>query len=233
MTSRLPACGRGHAYQRRARRCYNPWVNFFGHAVMAMERGKGHAFVVGSMLPDFASMLRAKVPTAESAEVTEGIAFHHATDEAFHGAPSFLRASSASFTWLTDAAMDRGSARAIAHVGVEILLDRTLALEADRRTGYLESLAHEVAFDATRWGKPEEAVRAAELRSALLRHGVDIHDCAEAVIAERLFRILARRPRLAFPREDLPKVQAWVAQMDPQVRDLASAILAEVRSGIP
>lgn len=200
---------------------------------MAMERGGGPAFVVGSMLPDFASMLRAKVPTAALAEVTEGIAFHHATDEAFHGAPSFLEASSASFAWLTNVDMDRGSARAIAHVGVEILLDRTLAQEAERRSGYMASLAHDGAFDATRWGKPDDAVRAVELRAALLRHGVDIHDCAEAIIAERLFRILGRRPRLAFPRDDLPKVEAWVAHMDPRVRALAPAIVAEVRAGIP
>lgn len=200
---------------------------------MAMERGGGPAFVVGSMLPDFASMLRAKVPTSESREVTEGIAFHHATDEAFHGAPSFLEASSASFAWLTDASMDRGSARAIAHVGVEILLDRTLAGEGERRAGYMASLAHDDAFDATRWGQPEHAARAVELRAALLRHGVDIHDCPEAVIAERLFRILARRPRLAFPKEELPKVEAWVAHMGPKVRALAPAIVAEVRAGIP
>lgn len=206
-------------------------MNFFGHSVIARARGDA-AFVVGAMLPDFASMLRLRVPASTHQDVAAGIAFHHATDEAFHDAPWFHRTSAAAFAALQAAGMERGSARAIAHIGVEMLLDRALASDAAHRAAYLAAIAHAPAFAAVAWARPEEPARVEELRRALVTHGVDWHDCEPVVIAERLQRVLARRPRLAFAPAQLPIVIDWIARTDRQVASTADEILAYVRAAL-
>lgn len=207
-------------------------MNFFGHAVVATRgRARGPRFVLGAMLPDFATMLRLRVPDTRDPELGAGIAFHHATDEVFHGAAAFHRASSVAMARLSAAGLERGAARAIAHIGVEILIDRALAHDRAARDAYIEAIADEAGFASAAWAQAEDAARALRLRAALVQHGVDIHVCGEAVIAERLFRILERRPRLAFPDAQLPLVTAWVRETDPEIAAITPALVAEVVGG--
>ena len=82
-------------------------MNFFGHALVAERdeatRGAVRAeFVLGSMLPDFASMLRLRPPRATSATLEAGLRFHHRTDAAFHGSRSFLEFSGQASKFLCD-----------------------------------------------------------------------------------------------------------------------------------
>ena len=65
-------------------------MNFFGHAVVAGWFEGDPRYVLGSMLPDFASMSGTRLNPVEQPEVAAGVALHHRTDDAFHGAPSFL-----------------------------------------------------------------------------------------------------------------------------------------------
>ena len=58
-----------------------------------------------------------------------GLRFHHLTDEAFHGSRSFLEFSGQALSYLSRHGLPRGSARAVAHVGVELLLDTAFAAE--------------------------------------------------------------------------------------------------------
>lgn len=207
-------------------------MNFFGHAVVAMDRSRGPRFVLGAMLPDFAAMLRLRVPDARDAELALGIAFHHATDEVFHGTRAFHDASSRAMAHLLAAGLERGAARAIAHIGVEILIDRALAHDAVARDVYESAIADEAGFASAAWAHPDDAARALRLRTALVQHRVDRHVCEEVVIAERLFRILERRPRLAFPAAQLPLVTDWVRATDPTIAALTPALLAEVVAGV-
>ena len=106
-------------------------MNFFGHAVIASRsdaaRGSVRAeFVLGSMLPDFASMLRMRPPRVTSRALEEGLRHHHATDDAFHGSESFLEFSRHASIFLGARGLSRGSARAVAHVGVELIVDGAL-----------------------------------------------------------------------------------------------------------
>ena len=82
-------------------------MNFFGHALLAQRneaaRGSIRAeFVLGSMLPDFASMLRLRPPGAAADALQAGMRFHHQTDDAFHGSRSFLEFSGQAWRFLSD-----------------------------------------------------------------------------------------------------------------------------------
>ena len=66
-------------------------MNFFGHAIVASWTSVEPAFVLGSMVPDFANMVGARVPRVFHEGVARGVEFHHATDRVFHiflGEPS-------------------------------------------------------------------------------------------------------------------------------------------------
>ena len=88
-------------------------MNFFGHALIAQRdeatRGSIRAeFVLGAMLPDFASMLRTRPPSATLDALREGVSFHHQTDDAFHGSQSFLEFSRRASSFLSDSGVPRG-----------------------------------------------------------------------------------------------------------------------------
>ena len=61
-------------------------MNFFGHVVAASWVSAEPAFGLGSMLPDFASMIGARLRASSHVTTKEGIDWHHTTDAAFHRA---------------------------------------------------------------------------------------------------------------------------------------------------
>ncbi|MEB2325122.1 MAG: hypothetical protein OZ921_21590, partial [Sorangiineae bacterium] len=125
-------------------------MDFFGHAAVASWHGAGTGLALGAMLPDFAGMILARPPPAAHSGITEGIRLHHRTDAVFHDAPAFRELSTRALEWLEDRGLRRGSARAIAHVGVEMLLDAAVADDAGARAAYLGALdeAREAALGA-------------------------------------------------------------------------------------
>lgn len=65
-------------------------MNFVGHVhIGLLEPNADDAFLVGTMLPDFASMARVRLTTA-TGRVAAGIEHHHRTDAHFHAAPDFV-----------------------------------------------------------------------------------------------------------------------------------------------
>ena len=64
-------------------------MNFFGHATVASWVSNAPAVVLGAMLPDFATMIRARPPTAKQPELWRGVRLHHDTDAVFHDHPVF------------------------------------------------------------------------------------------------------------------------------------------------
>jgi hypothetical protein len=210
-------------------------MNFFGHAVVAQRReatrGSVRAeFVLGAMLPDFASMLRVRPPTSSLSEVETGLRFHHLTDDAFHGCDSFLEFSGQALVFLSDRGLSRGSARAVAHVGVELLLDSAFVTDSANEA-YLRavhSAATERVASQIHWRSADGKDRFAQLCHTLSRRGQLRSDTAPELIAERLRYILAARPRLALDDAGQSVVRDWAMSMRPAILNGAPLLLRQV-----
>lgn len=209
-------------------------MNFFAHAVLALRRRQDPPWVLGSMAPDFASMagLRLARGEGEPADaLAEGIAFHHRSDDAFHGAPGFLALMKEARADLRERGVGVGASLAISHVGVELLLDGWLVEQGGVPAPYRAAVASaEGQADALAFQGDAEAARrqwrsaCARLAQAPLPEGY----ADPAFVAERLVRILARRPRLAVEPGREPLVGEWAAAAKPRVAAAAEALLDEV-----
>jgi hypothetical protein len=210
-------------------------VNFFGHAVVACWRSDAPAFVLGAMLPDFAGMIRARPPVAGHSELAEGMAFHHLTDHAFHDSPTFRALTAQANAALSAGGLRRGSARAAAHVGVEILLDAALAHDAGGRRAYRAALVSasdpELATHIA-WRDDNERVRFENLCALLAERGVSDRHTAPELVALRLSRTLADRPRLALDASSEQVVCRWASAARDVVERAAPALLDELRRAL-
>lgn len=209
-------------------------MNFFGHATVALFRAADPAFVFGAMLPDFAGMVGARVEgSAKRSELQRGIELHHRTDDAFHGAPIFVDQCSAAMTSLTAAGLSRGSARAVGHVGTELLLDGWLASNNTARDAYREalqagpSLVNEVSFRDN--DSPE---RCRYLLSRLSGAPIPERYAEVDFVTERLAFILASRPRLALLPHDIEAVRSYLREAQARVITLAPELIEHVRMAV-
>jgi hypothetical protein len=211
-------------------------MNFFGHAVIARRKEAGRGvvraeFVLGAMLPDFASMLGARPPRATASVLAEGMRFHHATDDAFHGSESFLEFSRHASSFLSANGLSRGSARAVAHVGVELVLDGALAHENAANEAYLSALDAALTKPVAghiHWETSEYESGFEHLCQSLERRGALRGDASAEVLAERLRNILARRPRLALDDAGQSVVRDWVVAARPLIVSRAPLLVVEV-----
>ena len=211
-------------------------MNFFGHAVIAQryETARGQVrpeFVLGAMLPDFASMLRVRPPEVTEPVLASGARFHHATDDAFHGAESFLEFSRAASSYLSERGLSRGSARAVAHVGVELLLDGAFASKNAANEAYLSALDAALTISISshiNWGDSVYAARFQQLCHNLRQRGGSRADAPAELVAERLRNILADRPRLAMDEAGESVVRDWVVSARPRIVASADLVLSEV-----
>src|SRR6187431_2746251 len=106
-------------------------VNFFGHAVMAALENDAPRFVLGAMLPDLTTMAGARLERVHDDEVAAGVAHHHEIDRAFHGCAPFVRMCASALEELEARGVSRAAARAVGHVGSELLIDGALSTRAD------------------------------------------------------------------------------------------------------
>ncbi len=208
-------------------------MNFFGHAAIAGRFESHPAFVLGAMLPDFCSMLGLAPPAPGGGQLGAGIRFHHVTDHAFHELPVFRGLCREATAWLDERRVRRGTARAAAHVGVELMLDAELAENAESRAHYLAALraGHEPPLLE---GAPLEAAareQLGRLAGTLAARGVAKRP-EDAVVVERLERALARRPRLLLVPEDLPAVSSWVELFRERVVACSATLVNELTRDI-
>ncbi len=209
-------------------------MNFFGHAAIATHFRREPGFVLGAMLPDFSTMIGARTPAVDHELVAAGVRFHHQTDEAFHDLEGFQRLSRSAFAFLSERGLGRGSARAVAHVGVELLLDEVLAEAEVPRSAYISAL------DVSRTAEIEASIawphdargRFGFLIERLLERGVPAIPPAGLVV-ERLRRTLLPRPRLAFDVAESPLIEEWIVEARPSVvasgPALIEALIAKLR----
>ena len=206
-------------------------MNFFGHAALARQRSPSALFAFGAMLPDFSSMIRARAPRCSDPEVGAGVAFHHQTDSAFHQCAAFVELSTQAFAELSALGVAKGPARAVAHVGVELLLDGVMSEDADARRGFYDALeVAPTAFDRLIWRDHGAAERLRILCERLRQFDL-VHATPEGV-ARRLERALATRPRLALDGSDLGRVTQWALGARAQVALRSKELFAQVAAAL-
>ena len=204
-------------------------MNFFGHAVVASwaDRRAGH--LLGSMLPDFEAMVGVPLSMVHDADIRRGIELHHRTDDAFHQAPAFLASCAHALTALTGAGVRRGTARAVGHIGTEMLLDGWLAREERHIEGYLEAIELETAA-LVEWSDQGKAF--SKLQTRLAVWGAPRDYAEPDFVLGRLRDAIRHRPALALLDDQseqvaqyLPSLQRLVEQRAPEMlKDLQDAL---------
>ncbi len=208
-------------------------MNLGAHVIVAAGLGDDPVIHLGAALPDVATIGGFRmVPNAGTGRLGEGIALHHATDEAFHGHPWFLTRQKVVFDRLTDGGVRRGAARASAHVGVELLLDGELfgGAEAASRAQFVK-----LAFDHAAGGPDLVELVPFERRPEWLDHLSQLHRWRSPSyfsdpggVAHRMQQILLRRPRLAMTNSEVPLVASALAEIQPSIIETAEDFVQEL-----
>jgi acyl carrier protein phosphodiesterase len=204
-------------------------VNFFGHAAIASWSTADPGVVHGSMLPDFATMCGGRLEGSDDASVTRGIALHHTSDAVFHQLPAATALMRELDRELDGRGCARGPRRAVAHIGVELLLDGVLVDEPAYRDAYLRGLGHDAQL---RWRDPSDPPRYALLLERLRARGVPDDLRRPDAVTTRVHRILAHRPLLAPSTDDLRAIQGALTQFRPRVEVAAETIVRALRAAL-
>jgi hypothetical protein len=217
-------------------------VNFIGHATVALWQRSEPLFVLGSMLPDFASMVGVRLSARHAGPVdvrdgceneadplSEGIALHHRTDEVFHSAPQFTRLMQETLEELTSLGVARGAARAVGHIGVEMLIDGELVRGHEVAAAYLEALQAGGHASAP-FREEQGSVRWQALRLRLLAFGPP-HDYGNLdVVLGRLVHVLQHRPRLALDDDSARLVRSVLPALQQKVVTELPRLLANLQA---
>lgn len=193
-------------------------MNIAGHVTVAMRLAPDAPRVwLGAALPDLGAMGRFRLMgDSPDPDVTAGIALHHATDDAFHRHPTFTEAMARLRSVLSSDGVNRGAARAVAHVGPELLIDgHLLSFDAvvdgvDRAFAEIEplgpALSPLVERDQFEWDRHLGKV---------VSWGLPTDYAEPHAVAQRLHRILARRARLGFETTQIEQIGIRLAAEQP------------------
>jgi hypothetical protein len=207
-------------------------VNYFGHAWVAAWFSGKSPFVFGAMLPDFANILGVAIPTSRHPELEAGIRLHHETDRVFHDAKTFRELELGALATLGAAGLPKGARRALAHVGVEFLIDAELDRHAPSWGGYAAALR----FGASVSCSSELCWRDVDMNEPLAvlcqRLAMSERPSLHRRLATRLVQTLASRPRLALEPDHVPLVEAWLGECQPLVAARLPSLLVELARGL-
>jgi acyl carrier protein phosphodiesterase len=204
-------------------------MNYFGHAAVASWSTDEPAVLLGAMLPDFATMSGARIANDGAHEdgIGRGIAIHHTTDATFHALPVVTGLMRDLDTQLSERGCARGPRRAVAHIGVELLLDGVLVEDSAYRAAYVRAIAHD---GEPVWREADDPPRYAALRVRLRSYGVPDDLREPASITHRLGRILAHRPLLAPSPADLIAIRDALGAYKSRVDVAAESVLRALRA---
>lgn len=205
-------------------------MNYFGHAAVASWRDGSPGTALGAMLPDFATMSRIRLAEPTDDTIARGVALHHATDGAFHDLPPVLALMRELDERLLAQGVARGPRRAVAHIGVELLLDGVLVAEPAYRHSYTSALAHDTAGVTFR--EEADAPRFAALHARLRSYGVPDDLREPGSIVQRLHRMLAHRPLLAPNASDLTGIRTALIEHRPRVEVATDTVLRALRAAL-
>jgi hypothetical protein len=211
-------------------------MNFFAHALIAARRREEPAWILGSMVPDLASMAGLRLHTVNNPGrlgqlLSEGVDFHHRSDDAFHGAPIFVELMDTAHAELESRGLGGGAAMAIGHVGVELLLDGCLVTRHGVPASYREAmaLAGEAGEDLNwREATAEHSQRWRAMCTRLSNAPVPEGYTDPRFVADRLVQILSRRPMLAVEPGKEYLVLEWARRWVPKVAARQQALLDQV-----
>lgn len=204
-------------------------MNFFGHTVIAGWRDRKARHLLGSMLPDFETMVRVPLVEVRDPDIQRGIDLHHRTDDAFHRAPAFVAFCGHARTELTAAGVRRGTARAVSHIGSEMFLDGWLAREPAHIDGYLAALDLDVD-DLLGWQDDGQAF--SKLHDRLTSWGAP-HDYAEpSFVLARLADALRGHPALAVLEEQETRVAEFLPSLQRVVERDAPELLNQLQDAL-
>lgn len=207
-------------------------MNFFGHAVAADWVNTSAAFAYGAMLPDLLQMAGVRLLDCDSEHVWSGIHFHHQTDRVFHESATFAELETWARGRLSELGVRKGPRRALSHVGLELLLDAVLA----RTPAHLDAYHRALEFGQGYQGlelRDTAAQGALGSLCQVLRERASrlVPNDAEA-LADRLERILQRRPKLSFDASERPHVVAFGREAGELVEARAPSWVSELRASI-
>lgn len=203
-------------------------VNFVGHSFIAARTSADPVYALGAMLPDFASMIGARLGKHDHVELAAGIADHHRTDEAFHGAPTFVRLCREEAIGLEAIGLGWGASRAVAHVATELVLDGLLLEDAQIERGYLDAIETiDWVLPALRFER-DGIARFRELHARMARYGPPHGYRDPMFVRDRMVQILARRPRLALAEGDADRLATYLPGMAQRVREAGPTLLEEL-----
>jgi hypothetical protein len=207
-------------------------MNFFGHAVVACQYETTPRFVLGAMLPDFASMIRARMGPVHDGPLARGVALHHRTDQAFHTAATFVELCDQAHCELESRGVGRGPARAVAHIGTELLLDGEMLSDPAARHRYVEALG-EMPRIELQWRSAEGPARLERLHARLTAWGIPDDLAVPQQVLERLQRALQGRPRLQLQPRDRRILEAWMPHWQQHVRRHRTRLWSELWESLP
>jgi hypothetical protein len=200
---------------------------------MAMFDNQASRFVLGAMLPDLSSMAGARIERVDDHVIAAGVDHHHRIDHAFHACAPFVELCASALSTLEAQGVSRAAARAVGHVGSELLIDGALSAQRDSVNAYARALRDAIEHDAAREIAFRGDDNAIDMHALLVRLAdapipVGYRD-PEFVLA-RLQRILAPRPRLALQAHELEPVRAWLEHAHARIDDDALAIVELLRA---
>ncbi len=204
-------------------------MNFFGHAVVAGWMDARAGAVLGSMLPDFETMLKVRVVGLRDEEIERGVELHHRTDDAFHVAPAFLMLCTEALRALLARGVRRGTARAVAHVGSELFLDGWLAQDDAHARPYLRALYSDLT-ERLEWEDRGQAF--AKLHQRLTAWGPPRDYSNPAFVLQRLNDVLRSRPRLAIVDGEQPQIAEFLPTLQSSVERRAPELLNELQDAL-
>jgi hypothetical protein len=205
-------------------------VNYFGHAAVASWTNSSPGAVLGAMLPDFATMSRTRLAEPTDVAIARGIDMHHQADGVFHQLPAVLGLMRELDARLVTAGVARGPRRAVAHIGVELLIDGVLVDEQPYRDAYLAALAHDPA--GIQFRDEGDNLRFEALHARLRTYGVPDDLREPDSIVHRLHRMLAHRPLLAPSSTDLVGIRGALVAYKPRVEIATSTVLRAMRAAL-
>ncbi|MGE0397899.1 MAG: hypothetical protein AB7T06_14465 [Kofleriaceae bacterium] len=204
-------------------------VNYFGHAAVASWSNRRGGFPLGAMLPDFSTMIGVRVNGTPDADVAEGIALHHTTDKVFHSLPAVTALMRDLDARLERGGCARGPRRAVAHIGVELLLDGVLVKDPEYREAYMLGVEYDASID---WREDGHRVVFEGFMRRMRARGVpDDLDQPEAV-AFRLGTMLSRRPLLAPSPSDNAVIVVALVEHKPRIEIAARTVMRALRAAL-
>ncbi len=210
-------------------------MNLGGHIAVAAKLSESPDVWLGAALPDVGAMGRFNLLGDDpQGDIADGIALHHATDDLFHGHDWFKGHQANLFAALTEAGVKRGAAKAVAHVGPELLLDGELlgnqAMKDQINAGMARLLPNIDSVEVLVQPQKRKDWRLHLGRVA--RRGAPTFYDDPHQVALSLERILSGRPRLALDPRHVELIGHLLAEVHPEIQETGLALVDDLADSL-